>query len=190
MMMGFLGRLRGRRSAVGDLAARVGEQETETPGWHRRLTANTVFLLAMFLAMVFLLVRREGIFLASPSDEIRGQAERGQVAPDFLLPELTGTPMRLLDHREKVVLLNFWATWCLPCRSEMPWLVDFQKQYGSQGLQIVGVAMDDAEKATIVKFADEMKLNYPILQGTEKAGDAYGGVQALPTTFYIARDGR
>jgi thiol-disulfide isomerase/thioredoxin len=87
-------------------------------------------------------------------------------------------------------MLNFWATWCGPCKIEMPWFVDFQKQYGGQGLQIVGVAMDDASKEDIAKFAKDMGVNYPILIGKEAVGDQYGGVNALPETFLIGRDGK
>jgi len=105
------------------------------------------------------------------------------VAPDFTLESLDGKSLRLSDLRGKAVLLNFWATWCGPCKIEMPWFVDFQKQYGSQGLQIVGVAMDDASKADIAKFAKDMGVNYPILIGKESVGDQYGGVPALPESF-------
>jgi peroxiredoxin len=112
------------------------------------------------------------------------------VAPDFTLESLDGKSMRLSDLRGKAVLLNFWATWCGPCKIEMPWFVDFQKQYGSQGLQIVGVAMDDASKADIAKFAKDMGVNYPILIGKESVGDQYGGVPALPESFVISRDGK
>jgi peroxiredoxin len=112
------------------------------------------------------------------------------VAPDFTLESLDGRSMRLSDLRGKAVLLNFWATWCGPCKIEMPWFVDFQKQYGSQGLQIVGVAMDDASKADIAKFAKDMGVNYPILIGKESVGDQYGGVPALPESFVISRDGK
>jgi thiol-disulfide isomerase/thioredoxin len=111
-------------------------------------------------------------------------------APDFALVSLDGTTTRLSDFRGKAVLLNFWATWCGPCKIEMPWFVDLQKQYGSQGLQIVGVAMDDASKEDIAKFAKEMGVNYPILIGKESVGDAYGGVPALPESFFIGRDGK
>jgi thiol-disulfide isomerase/thioredoxin len=111
-------------------------------------------------------------------------------APDFSLESLDGKTTRLSDFRGKAVLLNFWATWCGPCKIEMPWFVDFQKQYGSQGLQIVGVAMDDASKEDIGKFAKDMGVNYPILIGKEAVGDQYGGVPALPETFLIARDGK
>jgi peroxiredoxin len=112
------------------------------------------------------------------------------IAPDFSLESLDGKTMRLSDLRGKAVLLNFWATWCGPCKIEMPWFVDFQNQYGSQGLQIVGVAMDDASKEDIGKFAKDMGVNYPILMGKEAVADQYGGIDALPQTFLIARDGK
>jgi len=98
--------------------------------------------------------------------------------------------MRLSDLRGKAVLLNFWATWCSPCKIEMPWFVELQKQYGPQGLQVVGVAMDDASKEDIAKFAKDMGVNYTILLGKESVGDQYGGVPALPETFFIGRDGK
>jgi peroxiredoxin len=111
-------------------------------------------------------------------------------APDFSLESLDGKTTRLSDFRGKAVLLNFWATWCGPCKIEMPWFVDLQNQYRSQGLQIVGVAMDDASKEDIAKFAKDMGVNYPILIGKESVGDQYGGVPALPESFLIARDGK
>lgn len=112
------------------------------------------------------------------------------VAPDFALESLDGKSVRLSDLRGKAVLLNFWATWCVPCKIEMPWFVELQQQYGAQGLQIVGVAMDDASKEDIAKFAKNMGVNYPILIGKEAVGDEYGGVPALPETFFIGRDGK
>src|SRR5271170_3960655 len=89
------------------------------------------------------------------------------LAPDFSLEALDGKTMRLSDLRGMAVLLNFWATWCGPCKIEMPWFVELQKQYAAQGLQIVGVAMDDASKEDIGKFAKDMGVNYPILIGKE-----------------------
>jgi thiol-disulfide isomerase/thioredoxin len=111
-------------------------------------------------------------------------------APDFSLESLDGKTMKLSDFRGKAVLLNFWATWCGPCKIEMPWFVEFQSQYAAQGLQIVGVAMDDASKEDIAKFAKDMNVNYPILIGKESVGDEYGGVPALPESFVIGRDGK
>jgi thiol-disulfide isomerase/thioredoxin len=111
-------------------------------------------------------------------------------APDFTLQSLDGTNLRLSDLRGKAVLLNFWATWCSPCKIEMPWFIELQKQYGSQGLQIVGVAMDDSSTEDIEKFAKDMGVNYPVLLGKEAVGEAYGGVPALPESFFIGRDGK
>jgi peroxiredoxin len=118
-------------------------------------------------------------------------AIKGKPAPDFELADVDGKTVRLADLRGKAVLLNFWATWCPPCKIEIPWFVDLQKQYGPQGLQIVGVAMDDGNsRNAVAKFAKEMGVNYTVLLGNDKVGDAYGGVEALPTTFYIGRDGK
>jgi peroxiredoxin len=115
---------------------------------------------------------------------------KGKSAPEFSLESLDGKTVHLADYRGKGVLLNFWATWCQPCKIEMPWFEELQKEYGSQGLQVVGIAMDDASKEDIAKFAKEMGVNYPILLGKEAVGDAYGGVQFLPSTFFIDRDGK
>lgn len=114
---------------------------------------------------------------------------KGKPAPDFALQTLDGQTLKLSDLRGKAVLLNFWATWCTPCKAEMPWFVDFQKQYGGQGLQIVGVAMDDAAKDDIESFAKKMGVNYPVVLGKESLAEQYGGVDFLPTTFYIDRNG-
>ncbi len=115
---------------------------------------------------------------------------KSTVAPDFSLESLEGKNVRLSDLRGKAVLLNFWATWCGPCKIEMPWFVELQNQYGREGLQVVGVAMDDASKEDIAKFAKDMGVNYPILIGKESVGDQYGGIPALPESFFIGRDGK
>ncbi len=115
---------------------------------------------------------------------------KASAAPDFTLESLDGKSVRLSDLRGKAVLLNFWATWCGPCKIETPWLVELQNQYGSQGLQVIGVAMDDSGKEDIAKFAKDMGVNYPVLLGKEAVGDAYGGVPALPESFFIGRDGK
>ena len=115
---------------------------------------------------------------------------KGQDAPDFTLQSLDDKTVHLSDFRGKAVLLNFWATWCQPCKIEMPWFEELQKQYGPQGLQIIGVAMDDASREDIAKFAKDVGVSYPILIGKEALGDTYGGLQFLPATFYIDRDGK
>lgn len=117
-------------------------------------------------------------------------ALQGKPAPDFSLASLDGSTLKLSDYRGKAVLLNFWATWCEPCKIEMPWFVDLQKKYGPQGLQILGVAMDDASNKEISDFAKKMGVNYPIVIGKEAVGDQYGGLPYLPSTFYIDREGK
>ena len=114
----------------------------------------------------------------------------GAIAPDFELQTVDGSSLKLSSLRGKAVLLNFWATWCGPCKVEMPWFVELQKQYGPQGLQIVGVAMDDATAEDIAKFAKDMQVNYPILLGKESVGESYGGVGVLPTTYFLDRSGK
>ena len=120
---------------------------------------------------------------------VSGQVQ-GQIAPDFELQSLEGQNIKLSSYRGKAVLLNFWATWCGPCKIEMPWFVELQKEYGPQGLQVVGVAMDDSSNEEIAKFVKQMGVDYPILLGKESVGQDYGGVGVLPTTFFIDRDGK
>jgi thiol-disulfide isomerase/thioredoxin len=127
---------------------------------------------------------------ATPPPEFP-EPQKGSVAPDFALKSLPdGKEIRLSSLRGKAVLVNFWATWCEPCKIEMPSLVDLQKKYGPQGLQIVGVAMDDADDKEINSFAHKMGVNYMVLRGTEKVGELYGGVDHLPMTYYLDRSGK
>jgi thiol-disulfide isomerase/thioredoxin len=148
------------------------------------------------LALVVVAVVVAGMLYAGFHFARRADADAPSVlgastpAPDFTLESLDGKSMKLSDLRGKAVLLNFWATWCGPCKIETPWLVEMQNQYGSQGLQVVGVAMDDSGKDEIAKFAKEMGVNYPVLLGKEAVGDAYGGIPYLPESFFIGRDGK
>jgi thiol-disulfide isomerase/thioredoxin len=120
-----------------------------------------------------------------------GDPAKGSMAPKFELKSIPdGKTVPLASFQGKAVLLNFWATWCGPCKIEMPWLVDLQKKYGPQGLQIVGVAMDDTDNKEIADFTQKMGVNYVVLKGTEKVGDLYGGVSGLPLTYYIDRSGK
>jgi len=157
------------------------------------VTRNTIILIvvvAVVSVMLFTapyLTKRAAV--ARGGSVKRGEF-KGQPAPDFSLQSLEGKPVRLADYRGKAILLNFWATWCQPCKIEMPWFEELQKQYGPHGLQVVGIAMDDAGKEEIAKFVKQMGVSYPILIGTESVGDAYGGVQYLPSTFFIDRDGK
>jgi thiol-disulfide isomerase/thioredoxin len=118
----------------------------------------------------------------------------GSNAPDFELKVLggKGKTMKLSDLKGKAVLVDFWATYCEPCKVEMPWFADLQKKYGPQGFQVVGVTMDDEDvtEETIAGFARKLGVNYPILRGTERAADLYGGIDGLPMSFFIDRSGK
>ncbi len=110
-------------------------------------------------------------------------------APDFTLKDATGQAVKLSDYKGKVVLLNFWATWCGPCALEIPWFEQFEQQYKSRGFEVVGVSMDEDGWSAIKPFIAEHKVNYRILLGNDSVGELYGGVDSLPTTFIIDRDG-
>jgi len=110
-------------------------------------------------------------------------------APDFNLSQLDGPTLRLSSYRDKIVLLDFWATWCAPCREETPNLVNLQKEYGDRGLQIIGVSMDDSAEP-VHAFYRQFHMNYPVVMGNAKTGELYGGVLGLPIAFLIDRNGR
>lgn len=111
-------------------------------------------------------------------------------APDFVLNTIDNETFHLRDYRGKVVVLNFWATWCPPCRREIPDLVALQKELGDQGLQIVGVALErDAGVKAVRSFAEKMDINYPVGLGDGSIAQRYGGVRSLPTTFVIGPEG-
>lgn len=110
-------------------------------------------------------------------------------APDFTLPQPDGHDLRLSSFRGKVVLLDFWATWCYPCRQEIPHLVELQQKYGDRGLQIIGISLDDSPDP-VRPFYQEFHMNYPVAMGTAKTGELYGGLLGLPVTFLIDRDGK
>jgi len=128
--------------------------------------------------------------LSSPS--ARHDRFIGAAAPDFELKVLKSKhkTLKLSDIKGKAVLVNFWATWCEPCKVEMPRLVEVQKKYGPEGLQIVGIAMDDTDEKIIASFAHKMRINYPIVIGTEKVADLYGGIDGMPTLFFVDRSGK
>jgi len=111
------------------------------------------------------------------------------LAPEFSLPELSGQTLDLSTYRGKIVLLDFWATWCDPCREEIPHFVELQNKYRDQGLQIIGVSMDDGPEP-VRDFYQRFHMNYPVAMGNAKIGELYGGVLGLPVAFLIGRDGR
>ena len=113
-----------------------------------------------------------------------------RVSPQFALKDLNGRTVQLSTYRGKVVLINFWATWCPPCRAEMPDLIRLQREYASHGLQIIGITYPPENKNRVRRFARSLKVNYPIILGTREIRARFSSDEILPLTVVIDRDGK
>ena len=139
------------------------------------LAAATLAVLGFVLAR---LPRRQPSSQPSPAS-----------VPGITLQQTNGTALRLSDYAGKVVLLDFFATWCSPCRDEIPHFVQWQSTYGSQGLQVIGVSMDD-DPSPVAPFSRELGINYPVVLGTPQLASRFGGILGLPANIVIGRDGK
>jgi cytochrome c biogenesis protein CcmG/thiol:disulfide interchange protein DsbE len=128
-----------------------------------------------------------------------GTAAADSAVPDLTLKDLNGNNVSLAQYKGKVVLVNFWATWCDPCRVEIPWLIEMQEKYGPKGFTVVGIAMDDEGKSVVAPFVakerfdvngQKLPMNYPILVGSDNAASRFGGLLGYPTSVLISRDGK
>lgn len=130
-----------------------------------------------------------GLYVVSRRAQKPKHAASGNSAPDFTVTDINGKKLSLSSYRGKVVLLDFWATWCTPCRAEIPHFVEMQQQFGPQGLQVIGISMDDGPKP-VKEFYEQYRINYPLAVGDDKLAESFGGVLGLPVNFLIDRDGR
>jgi thiol-disulfide isomerase/thioredoxin len=136
---------------------------------------------------------KAGAMKAAPGKDV------GAPEPQLTLKDLNGKDVTLAQYKGKVVLVNFWATWCEPCRFEIPWLIEMQKKYGAKGFIVLGVAMDEEGRSVVAPYVDKERfdvsgnkaqMNYPIVLGDDAAADKFGGLLGYPTSVLIDRDGK
>ena len=144
-----------------------------------------MFLLALALALAPGCARK-GTESAIPADA----GTIGSKAPEFALQDLSGKTVRLSDYAGKVVVVDFWVTWCGPCRAEVPDFVRLQSKYRGQGLVILGLSLDENGEKLVRDFAREYGVNYPMLLASPETARRYGGIVGIPTTFVLDRKGR
>jgi len=135
----------------------------------------------------------------SASAKLKSSAKAGPDEPDVTFKDLEGKDVPLASLKGKVVVVNFWATWCDPCRVEIPWMIGFQQKYADKGFTMLGVAMDDEGKSVVQPFVEKtqfdvdghsMTMNYPIVLGNDDLAAKFGGLIGLPTSIVISRDGK
>ncbi len=124
---------------------------------------------------------------------------KGKPAPPFVLEDLNGKKVSLASYKGKAVLINFWATWCAPCKIETPWIIELRNQYASQGFEVLGISADDLnrddpkelakDKMEIAQSAQKLHINYPVLIDGGSLDKPYGGLDELPTSFFVNRQG-
>jgi len=131
------------------------------------------------------------LFLAGCSHprELKSEAQR-RAAPNFTLKDADGNPVNLTDYRGKVVLVNFWATWCGPCEVEIPWFVEFEQKYRDQGFAVLGLSMDDDGWKAVRPYIASHKINYRVMIASEVVSQQFGDIDSLPTSFVLDRQGR
>jgi cytochrome c biogenesis protein CcmG/thiol:disulfide interchange protein DsbE len=120
---------------------------------------------------------------------VKPESQR-KAAPEFALKDSNGQAVHLADYKGKVVLLDFWATWCGPCKIEIPWFMEFEQTFKDRGFAVLGVSMDEDGWGVVKPYLQDMKVNYRVVLGNEQVGELYGGVDSLPTTFLIDRQGK
>jgi peroxiredoxin len=151
------------------------------PAIGNRLIALAVFCLVLGVALV--------MHAPGHRDSVRLGRDSLRTVPDLSLTDLNGSAIHTADYKNKVVLVNFWAAWCVPCAEEVPQFIALQKKYHGQGLQVIGFSVDD-DAEELRSFYRKHQMNYPVVPSDIKLADAFGGVLGLPTTFVIGRDGR
>jgi len=154
--------------------------------------------ISIILSIVMIAALGYGFLMDNSSDNVVNQEQEKEKtdkqeyyeAPDFTLQNLDGEMVSLSDYRGKVVFINFWATWCGPCRHEVPAFVELQEEYGRDKLIILGISLDQGDLSVVKEFSEQYKINYEILYGTPQVVTDYGGIRSIPTTYVVDADGR
>jgi len=147
---------------------------------------TTVAAVSASLALFFAGCSRPS---SAPTGNLKSEAKR-KPAPNFSLKDAGGSAVNLVDYRGKVVLVNFWATWCGPCEVEIPWFVEFEQKYKDRGFAVLGVSMDDDGWKSVRPYVASHKINYRIVIGSEVVSQQFGDIDSLPTSFVLDRQGR
>ena len=161
------------------------------------LIVSTVLALvaATYLADKATRVRQKVGVAAAKSEKV----SIGLPAPEVTLKDLDGKDVPLSHYKGQVVLVNFWATWCEPCRIEIPWLIEMQQKYGAKGFVVLGIALDEEGASAVAPFVgkerwdvngQKLPMNYPIFIGNDEIADKFGGLFGYPTSILISRDGK
>ena len=152
----------------------------------RNLPWNSIRRWTLFTAAVAILASCSFI----PDDVHLKSANERKATPDFALKDATGATVKLSQLKGKVVVLNFWATWCGPCKIEIPWFMEFQKTYKDRDFAVVGVSMDEDGWDSVKPYIDQHKMNYQVVVGNDQISQLFGSIDSLPTTLVIDREGR
>jgi len=181
-----------KRSALVVVALVVGISLMLWAGWHNLRERRLALQKAQENRVVLMPAPQgSGQTAGQAGDSDAAPQLRGKAAPGFSLVTLEGKKVSLADYKGRPVLVNFWATWCAPCKLEMPWFEEFHTKYAGQKFEILGIAEDDASKDEIAKSAKKLGVTYPILlvESPDKVATAYGGVDVLPMSFYVDAKG-
>lgn len=158
-----------------------------------------IFIALGVVALLAVMVWADHKFPAPGAPSAGASTATPAEAPTVSIQDLNGKEIRIQQYKGQVVLVNFWATWCGPCKVEIPWMIEFQQKYSPRGFTILGVSMDEDGKKAIQPFLDkerfdvggqQMAMNYPILLGSDAIGEKFGGILGLPTTMLFNRDGK
>jgi thiol-disulfide isomerase/thioredoxin len=163
------------------------------------IIAVVAVIVATYLADRATRQPRKGVLSVAAGNSAGRSTLAGKPAPEMTLKDLDGKDLSLAQYKGKVVLVNFWATWCEPCQVEIPWLIEIQQKYAAKGFTVLGIAMDEEGASVVTPWVGKERfdvngtksqMNYPIVIGSDAAADKFGGLLGYPTSVLISRDGK